>query len=207
MIIARVKVRARPFVVMNYSSSIRRTGVNQTIVSLKTLYNFGKMWKAILCGIVLSLSVLMMYEIFGQRSAFQQKRQESPREDSNPYFNLDEKQLTERTQTFIRSMRSLNEDFRKAMNATSPDEVDSMLKKVGAVQGEYDRKYAAQARDLEKELLRRLPKGAAPKDPLSEIASSLIKNGRLAGADPAEAIASYMERLLATLPHADPPRK
>jgi hypothetical protein len=181
--------------------------VNQTTVSLKTLYNFEEMWKGILSGIVLVLSVLTMYQIFGQRSAFEQKRGESPRDVSNPYSKLDEKQLTERTQTFIKSMRSLNEDFRKAMNATSPHEVDSMLKKLGAVQDEYDRKFAAQARDLEKELLRRLPKEAAPKDPFSEIASSLIKNGRLAGADPAETIASYIEGLLAKLPHADPPGK
>jgi len=166
------------------------------------------MWKTVFCGIVLGLSVLMMYQIFGQRSAFEQKGKESPREDSNPYSKLDEKQLTERTQTFIKSMRSLNEDFRNAMNATSPHEVDSMLKKLEAVQDEYDRNFAALARDLEKELSRRLPnKGAAPKDPVSEIASSLIKNGRLAGADPAEMIASYMEGLLAKLPHTDPPRK
>jgi len=165
------------------------------------------MWKIIFCGIVLGVSVLMLYEILGQRNAFEQKQTGPAREDSNPYSKLDEKQLTERTQTFIKSMRSLNDDFRKAMNATSPHEVDSMLKKLGAVQDEYDRKFAAQARDLEKELLRRLPKGAAPKDPLSEIASSLIKNGRLAGADPAEVIASYMERLLAKMPHADPPGK
>ena len=165
------------------------------------------MWKIIFCGIVLGVSVLMLYEILGQRNAFEQKQTGPVREDSNPYFKLDAKQLTERTQTFINSMRSLNEEFRKAMNATSPHEVDSMLKRLETLQDQYDRNFAAQARDLEKELLRRLPKGAAPKDPLSEIASSLIKNGRLAGADPAEVIASYMERLLAKMPHADPPGK
>jgi hypothetical protein len=165
------------------------------------------MWKTILCGTVLGVSVLMLYEILGQRNAFEQKQTRVPHEEPNPYSKLDSKQLAERTQAFVKSMRSLNEDFRKAMNATSPHEADSMLKKVSALEAEYDRKFAAQARDLEKELLRRLPKGAAPKDPLSEIASSLIKNGRLAGADPAETIASYMERLLAKLPHTDPPGK
>jgi len=164
------------------------------------------MWKIILCGIVLGVSMLMLYEILGQRNAFEQKQTAPARGDSNPYSKLDAKQLTERTETFIKSMRSLNEDFRKAMNGTS-HEVDSMLEKLGAVQDAYDQHFAVQARDLEKELLRRLPKGAAPKDPLSEIGSSLIKNGRLAGADPAEVIASYMERLLAKMPHADPPGK
>lgn len=165
------------------------------------------MWKVIFCGIVLGVSVLMLYEILGQRNAFEQKQTGPAREDSNPYSKLDAKQLTERTQAFVKSMRSLNEDFRKAMNATSPHEADSMLKKVGDLEGEYNRKFAAEARALEKELLRRLPKEAAPKDPFSEIASSLIKNGKLAGADPAETIASYIEGLLAKLPHADPPGK
>lgn len=179
--------------------------VNQTMESPKTLYNFEKMWKTISAGIILGLTLIMLYEIFAQRNSFEQKRPDVSRQDSNPYSKLDEKELTEKTKAVVNGLRAFNEDFRKAISggSTKNGDFDSNLKHVGTIQSEYDKKFAGPVRDLEKELLRRLPKGAAPKDAPSEIASSLIKSGRLAGADPAQMIATYLEQLLARLPHVN----
>ena len=86
-------------------------------------------------------------------------------------------------------------------------DVDAKLREVGTIQTEYDRKFAAQARDLEKELLRRLPNNARPKDVPSQIASILIRRGQLVGADPPNAIASYIEALLMHLMDTSTRRK
>jgi len=94
------------------------------------------------------------------------------------------------------------------MNGTSVKgrDVDSMLRQVGTIQAEYDSKFAAQARDLEEELLRRMPNGARPKDIPSQIASILIQRGQLAGADAPNTIASYIEALVMQLHKNTPPK-
>jgi len=158
------------------------------------------MWKATLCFIVILALGLMFYATVGQTISAYQNRDKTSGSPPNPYSKLDEKELTEKTKAFVKDLRLLNEDFRKAINRVSshdPD-LDSKLK---PIQEQYDQRFAVQARDLEKALLKRLGKETAPKDPVSQIASALIKAGQLAGADPGESIASYIEGLLAQLPH------
>jgi hypothetical protein len=129
---------------------------------------------------------------------------------TNVYSKLSNQELTEKTKAFVQALRSLNDDFKKAINPIAPGDraVNSKARPMEDIQREYDRKFAAQAQDLERELMNRLPDGSKPKDVPSEIASMLIKNGRLAGANPADMIASYLESLLTHLPHVSPaPRK
>jgi len=165
------------------------------------------MWKATTCFIVILALSLMFYATAGHTISAFQKRDKGSAAPPNPYSKLDENDLTQKTNAFVKDLRLLNEDFRKAINRISnhdPD-LDSKLK---PIQEQYDRRFAVQARDLEKELLKRLGKETSPKDPHSQIASALIKEGQLAGADPPETIASYIEGLLAQLPHrAAVPRK
>ena len=95
----------------------------------------------------------------------------------------------------------MNGEFRKVLNGISVAGEDQGLKikQVDSLQGKYDRDFAVAARNFEEELLRRIPDAEEPKDSPSAIASMLIKGGRLAGADPADMIASYIETLTAKL--------
>jgi hypothetical protein len=122
--------------------------------------------------------------------------------DTTPYSKLPKQELTAKAKALIKDLRSLHEEYRKAMDGgTGGDRsVNAKLQRAESIQAEYDKKLSAQARDLEKELLRRLPDAAKPKDVKSAIASMLIKNGKLAGANPADTIASYIESLIAKLP-------
>jgi len=151
---------------------------------------------------------MMLRQSFTQRTSANQENSRTSDKSTNPYSKLDEKELTDKATAFVKDLRTLNEAFRKVMNGTSVKgrDVDSMLRQVGTIQAEYDSKFAAQARDLEEELLRRMPNGARPKDIPSQIASILIQRGQLAGADAPNTIASYIEALVMQLHKNTPPK-
>lgn len=145
--------------------------------------------------------------LFGPLVLVCQTRNATPPK-SNPYSRLSDKELTARTTEFMKGLRSLNKEFRKITDGISAGDrdADSKLRPIDAIQRDYERKFAAEARDIESELLRRLPSGAKPKDVPSQIAAMLIKSGKLIGADPPEAIASYLEELTMRLQKAPAPR-
>jgi hypothetical protein len=158
------------------------------------------------CTVLLGLYLTGLPHTFAEKTFSSQKGDAISGQGTNPYSQLENGELAEKATAFIKSLRALNDDFRKAMNGISVKDrnIDSKLREVDNIQVEYDRKFATQARNLEKELLRRLPNAGKPKDPLADIASGLIKSGRLAGADPPNTIAAYLEALVMRLPQNTP---
>jgi hypothetical protein len=146
-----------------------------------------------LAGVLLAVCL-----IYGCHPAAADQASANP--EANPYFQLSNQELAARARAFAKSLHALNVELRQAF-AQSPAHAPHATggTKVDLVQGKYDKDFAAQARNLEQEFLRRIPAGAKPKDNQAEIASLLIKSGRLAGADPADVMASYIEQLAAKL--------
>jgi hypothetical protein len=120
----------------------------------------------------------------------------------NPYAKLKNPELADRTTTLARELQSLNEEFRRITDgiAAGDREAKAKLASTDVVQKAYERKFSGQARNLESELLKRLPAALKPKDVPSQIAAMLIKSGNLQGADPANTIATYLEELAKRLP-------
>jgi hypothetical protein len=147
------------------------------------------------------LSMIYIYLKWAQPSSAYQRSAPSEIADTNPYSKHKDQELIAAAKAFVKRLRALNEEFRKMIDGISAGDKDSnsKIEQIPNIQDKYARNFETQARDLEQELLKRLPKDAKPTDAPAEIASMLIKSGRLAGADPADTIASYIEVLATKL--------
>jgi hypothetical protein len=151
---------------------------------------------------MLLLPQLLILGLCGQLVLTCQTRKETPPARPNPYSKLKNQELADSARKLVTELRSLNKEFRTVTDGISAGdrEAKSKLASADMIQSAYERKFSSQARDLESELLKRLPSGGKPKDVPSEIGAILIKSGKLIGADPANAIASYLEELAKRLP-------